>query len=164
MFYIPYFCRQVIKLDRQTQRKILYKTIKTNKAPIILDKSLAMKIDPYKKIGENLLNKRAELMKKNEKFSQDICNILKEAAEEKMETASQEDIEPEESIYSGGFISPKDEALFPKFHSSDWKEKFALLDKFQDDRLVTFGHGLAMVGILVELSVIFINPRLVHGH
>jgi exodeoxyribonuclease-1 len=95
-----------------------YKTIKANKAPIILDKSLAMKIDPYKKIGESLLNKRAELMKKNEKFSQDICNILKEAAEEKMETASQEDIEPEESIYSGGFISPKDEALFPKFHSS----------------------------------------------
>ena len=46
---------------------------------------------PYKKIGENLLNKRAELMKKNEKFSQDICNILKEAAEEKMETASQEE-------------------------------------------------------------------------
>ena len=119
-----------------------YKTIKANKAPIILDKSLGMKVDPYKKIGENLLNKRAELMKKNEKFSQDICNILKEAAEEKNETASQEDIEPEESIYSGGFISSKDEALFAKFHSSDWKAKFALLDKFHDDRLVTFGHGL----------------------
>ena len=42
-------------------------------------------------------------MKSNEKFSQDICNILKEAAEEKMETASQEDVEPEETIYSGGF-------------------------------------------------------------
>mgnify|MGYP001255902538 CR=1 FL=1 len=119
-----------------------YKTIKSNKAPIILDKSLGMKVDPYKKIGENLLNKRAELMKKNEKFSQDICNILKEAAEEKMQTASQEDIEPEESIYSGGFIPPKDEALFPKFHSANWKEKFAILDKFQDDRLITFGHSL----------------------
>ena len=119
-----------------------YKTIKSNKAPIILDKSLGMKVDPYKKIGENLLNKRAELMKKNEKFSKDICNILKEAAEEKMETASQEDIEPEESIYSGGFIPLKDEALFPKFHSVDWKEKLAILDKFQDDRLITFGHNL----------------------
>ena len=119
-----------------------YKTIKSNKAPIILDKSLGMKVEPYKKIGDNLLNKRAELMKKNEKFSQDICNILKEAAEEKIETSSQVDIEPEESIYSGGFISSKDEALFPKFHSSDWRGKFALLDKFQDDRLVTFGHGL----------------------
>ena len=39
-------------------------------------------MDPYKKIGIHLLNKRAELMKSNEKFSQDICNILKEAAEE----------------------------------------------------------------------------------
>ena len=119
-----------------------YKTIKSNKAPIILDKSLGMKVDPYKKIGENLLNKRAELMKTNEKFSQDICNILKEAAEEKMETSSQEDIEPEESIYSGGFIPSKDEALFPKFHKADWKEKLAILDRFQDDRLITFGHGL----------------------
>ena len=43
----------------------------------------------------------------------DICNILKEAAEEKIETSSQADIEPEESIYSGGFISSKDEAIFP---------------------------------------------------
>ena len=119
-----------------------FKTIKSNKAPIILDKSLGMKVDPYKKIGVNLLNKRAELMKTNEKFSQDICNILKEAAEEKMETASQEDLEPEESIYSGGFINSKDEALFPKFHNAEWKEKLAILDKFQDDRLVTFGHGL----------------------
>ena len=119
-----------------------YKTIKSNKAPIILDKSLGMKVDPYKKIGENLLNKRAELMKTNEKFSQDICNILKEAAEERIETASQEDIEPEESIYAGGFISSKDEALFPKFHNAEWREKLTILDKFQDDRLVTFGHGL----------------------
>jgi exodeoxyribonuclease-1 len=119
-----------------------YKTIKSNKAPIILDKSLGIRVDPYKKIGENLLNKRAELMKTNEKFSKDICNILKEAAEEKLETASQEDIEPEESIYSGGFISSKDEALFPTFHSADWKEKLSILDKFQDDRLITFGHSL----------------------
>ena len=119
-----------------------YKTIKANKSPIILDKSYGLKVDPYKKIGENLLNKRAELMKKNEKFSKDICNILREAAEEKKETASQEDIEPEESIYSGGFTSSKDQALFPKFHNGDWKEKFALLDKFDDQRLVTFGHGL----------------------
>ena len=62
-----------------------YKTIKSN--TINTGQSLSMKVDPYKKI-KNLLNKRAELMKKNEKFSQDICNILKEAAEEKMETVT----------------------------------------------------------------------------
>jgi exodeoxyribonuclease-1 len=137
------------KLNYQDLKKAMkksprfYKTIKSNKAPIILDKSLAMKIDPYKKIDQNLLNKRAELMKTNEKFSQDICNILREAAEEKMETSSQVDLEPEETIYSGGFDTfNKDVPLFQKFHESDWKGKFAMLDKFKDDRLVTFGHNL----------------------
>ena len=137
------------KLNYQDLKKAMkksprfYKTIKSNKAPIILDKSLAMKIDPYKKIDQNVLNKRAELMKTNEKFSQDICNILREAAEEKMETSSQVDLEPEETIYSGGFDTfNKDVPLFQKFHESDWKGKFAMLDKFKDDRLVTFGYNL----------------------
>ena len=137
------------KLNYQDLKKAMkksprfYKTIKSNKAPIILDKSLAMKIDPYKKIDQNVLNKRAELMKTNEKFSQDICNILREAAEEKMETSSQVDLEPEETIYSGGFDTfNKAVPLFQKFHESDWKGKFAMLDKFKDDRLVTFGHNL----------------------
>jgi len=120
-----------------------YKTIKLNKAPIILNKNLAMKVEPYKKIDPALINKRAELMKVNEKFSQDICNILKENAEEKIETSSQVDVEPEETIYSGDFdIFNKDVSLFKRFHTSDWEEKFILLDKFKDDRLVSFGHSL----------------------
>ena len=91
------------KLNYQDLKKAMkksprfYKTIKANKAPIILDKSYAMKVDPYKKIDPNLLNKRAELMKTNEKFSQDICRVLKEAADEKAETSSQVDLEPEET-------------------------------------------------------------------
>ena len=130
-----------LKKEMKKSPKFL-RTIRSNKAPIILDKSYGMKVEPYNKLDPNLINKRAELVKTNEKFSEDICNILREAAEEKMETSSQEDIEPEESIYSGGFTSAKDQALFPKFHEGDWKEKFALLDKFEDQRLVTFGHGL----------------------
>ena len=130
-----------LKKEMKKSPKFL-RTIRSNKAPIILDQSFGMKVEPYSKLDPNLIKKRAELVKTNEKFSQDICNILREAAEEKMETASQEDIEPEESIYSGGFTSAKDQALFPKFHTGDWKEKFALLDKFEDERLVTFGHGL----------------------
>ena len=67
-------------------------------------------------------------MKSNEKFSQDICNILKEAAEEKIETASQEDAEPEETIYSGGFDTfNKDVPLFEKFHSSEWEREIGFI-------------------------------------
>ena len=70
-------------------------------------------------------------------------NDVKEAAEEKMETSSQVDLEPEETIYSGGFETfNKDVHLFEKFHSLDWKGKLFLLDKFKDDRLVTFVHSL----------------------
>ena len=113
------------------------RTIRSNKAPIILDPSYAMKVDPYNKIDPELLRKRAELIKNNEKFANDICNILQEIAEEKMQTESQLDPEPEETIYTK-FASPKDKFLFTKFHESDWKGKLSLLDKFEDNRYAYF--------------------------
>ena len=69
------------------------RTVRSNKAPIILDASYAMKVDPYNKLDPELLRKRAELIKNNEKFANDVCNILRENAEEKMQTQSQEDPE-----------------------------------------------------------------------
>jgi exodeoxyribonuclease-1 len=131
-----------LKKEMKKSPKFL-RTIRSNKAPIILDQSFGMKVEPYGKLDSNLIKKRAELVKTNEKFSQDICNILREAAEEKMETSSQEDIEPEESIYSGGMdYLKKDGLLFQKFHQEDWKGKFAMIDKFKDERMVTFAHSL----------------------
>ena len=57
--------------------------------------------------------------------------------------APQVDLEPEETIYSGGFDTfNKDVHLFEKFHLSGWKDKFTLLNKFNDDRSVTFGCNL----------------------
>jgi len=131
-----------LKAEMKKSPKFL-RTVRSNKAPIILDKSYSMKVDPYAKIDPNLIMQRAELVKTNEKFSQDICNILRENAEEKMETASQVDLEPEETIYSGGFESfNRDAPLFQKFHEADWGEKLKVLDKFKDDRLVGFGHQI----------------------
>ena len=74
-----------------------------------------------------------------------------------METSSQEDIEPEESIYSGGFTSPKDQALFPKFHTGDWKEKFEFIDKFEDERLVTLATVLYLMRHLKFYHQIYIK-------
>ena len=117
------------------------RTIRSNKAPIILDPSYAMKVDPYNKLDPALLRKRAELIKNNEKFANDVCNILQENAEEKMQTQSQEDPEPEETIYTG-FASPKDKFLFTKWHEADWKDKLAMLDKFEDNRHAYFGSRI----------------------
>ena len=38
--------------------------------------------------------------------------------------------------------SNKDTALFPSWHEAPWKEKLNLLDKFDDDRLVSFGKKI----------------------
>ena len=117
------------------------RTVRSNKAPIILDKSYGSKVEPYSSMDINEIKKRAELIKSNEKFSRDVINILKENAEEKMQVSSQEDLPAEESIYVR-FSPNKDQALFPKWHAANWPEKFAMLDKFEDDRLVSFGHQL----------------------
>ena len=131
-----------LKKEMKKTPKFL-RTIRSNKAPIILDASYGIKEEPYNAMDPELIKKRAEMIKSNEKFARDICNILKENAEEKMETSSQEYIEPEESIYSGGFEKlNKDQVHFDEWHKADWKSKFSMLDKFQDDRLVTFGYQI----------------------
>ena len=117
------------------------RTIRSNKAPIILDASYGIKVEPYNSIDPSLIKERAELVKKNEKFAHNILTALREIAEEKQQTGSQEDITAEESIYSK-FTSKKDTLLFPKWHEASWKEKLAMLDQFDDERLVGFGKKI----------------------
>jgi exodeoxyribonuclease-1 len=129
-----------LKTEMKKTPKFL-RTIRSNKAPIILDASYAMKVEPYNTIDPALIKERAELVKNNEKFSQNILNALREIAEEKQQTTTQEDITAEESIYTK-FTGPKDTTLFPKWHASSWKDKLGMLDKFEDKRLVSFGKKI----------------------
>ena len=92
-------------------------------------------------MDKSLINKRADIVKNNEKFSQNILHALREVAEEKEQSKTQEDIYAEESIYTK-FTSNKDTALFPTWHAASWKDKLKLLDKFDDDRLVGFGKKI----------------------
>ena len=114
------------------------RTIRSNKAPIILGPEYGMKTEPYNAMDPNLIKKRSEIIKNDEKFSMNILTALREIAEEKEQSKSQEDIYPEESIYTK-FVSNKDTALFPAWHAASWKDKLRLLDKFEDQRLVGFG-------------------------
>jgi len=95
------------------------RTIRSNKAPIILDASYGWQVEPYNTIDPKIIKERAELVKNNEKFSQNVLNAVKEIAEEKQQTATQEDITAEESIYTR-FTSKKDTLLFSKWHDSTW--------------------------------------------
>ena len=117
------------------------RTIRANKAPIIIEAEFGMKAEPYNAMDPNLIKKRAHVVQNNEKFSQNILTTLREIAEEKEQSKSQEDIYAEESIYTK-FTSNKDTALFPAWHAASWKDKLKLLDKFDDDRLIGFGKKI----------------------
>ena len=129
-----------IKSELKKTPKFL-RTIRSNKAPMILDESYGMKAEPYNAMDKELINKRAKLVRENEKFSEKVITALREIAEEKEQTKSQEDILAEESIYQK-FTPNKDTALFPKWHSASWKDKLIMLDKFEDERLVGFGKKI----------------------
>ena len=129
-----------IKIEMKKTPKFL-RTIRSNKAPIILGPEYGMKTEPYNAMDPNLIKKRSEIIKNDEKFSMNILTALREIAEEKEQSKSQEDIYPEESIYTK-FVSNKDTALFPAWHAASWKDKLRLLDKFEDKRLVGFGKKI----------------------
>ena len=129
-----------LKAEMKKTPKFL-RTIRSNKAPIMIDGEYGMKVEPYNAMDPSLIKKRASLVKENEEFSKKILTALREIAEEKEQLKSQEDIYAEESIYKK-FTSNKDTALFPAWHAAPWKEKLNLLDKFDDDRLVGFGKKI----------------------
>ncbi len=129
-----------LKVEMKKSPKFL-RTIRANKAPIIIDGKYGMNVEPYNKLDINVIKKRAEFVQNNEQFSQNILTALREVAEEKEQSKSQEDIYAEESIYTK-FTSNKDTALFPTWHAAPWKEKLKLLDKFDDERLIGFGKKI----------------------
>ena len=117
------------------------RVLKTNKAPVVLDKEYALKQKPYTELDLETIKKRANLIRNNENFCKNIQIINKEAAEEKEQIKTQEDLLPEETLYEK-FIPNKDTALFKTWHSSSWEDKLRLLDKFHDKRCSWFGQKI----------------------
>ena len=117
------------------------RVLKTNKAPVVLDKKFALKEKAYSELDLETILKRAKLVRSSEKFCKNIQIINREAAEEKAQTQTQEDLLPEETLYEK-FIPNKDTALFKTWHSSSWEDKLRLLDKFQDKRCSWFGQKI----------------------
>ena len=117
------------------------RVLKTNKAPVILDKEYALKKKPYSDLDLETIKKRAQMVRNSENFCKNIQTINRETAEEKEQTKTQEDLLPEETLYEK-FIPNKDTALFKTWHSSSWEDKLRLLDKFTDKRCSWFGQKI----------------------
>ena len=77
-----------LKTEMKKTPKFL-RTVRSNKAPIIIDAKYGLNIEPYNKLDKNVIKKRAEFVQNNEQFSQNILTALREVAEEKEQSKSQ---------------------------------------------------------------------------
>ena len=130
---------ETLKIELKKTPKIL-RTCRHNKHPIVMNPSYIEHLEVYKTIGIKKLNERAEIIKKNKKFAQKVELILRDEAQEKVETQSQEDLCEEESLYN--FLPAEDNKNLQGFHDVDWDKKLAYLQKFKDKRLHYFGKKL----------------------
>ena len=117
------------------------RTIRSNKAPVLLHSDYASKAEPYSAMTKEQLLKRAKIVKGNKDFCARVSLALAEIAQEKRDTGEQSDITPEESIYVK-FVDNKETPKMEKWHQVSWGDKFKLLDKFEDERLVDFGKKI----------------------
>ena len=117
------------------------RTVRHNKHPIIMNPSYSKGFEEYKLLGDAKLKERADLIKKNKKFAENVSLILQEEAEEKEQSKSQEDIYEEESIYLR-HTPNEDNKVMTLFHKAEWDEKLSIIDKFKDQRLHYFGKKL----------------------
>ena len=136
----PLLNLSVSELKMEMKKKKFLRQIRLNKGPIFLDSSYGYKEEPYSAIDPELIKKRAEMIKNNENFNDNLLSVLREIYEEKKQTKSQEHPFDEETILK--FPSPKDNRLFPIWHAASWKDKFKMLDNFQDDRLIRLGQKI----------------------
>tara|TARA_B100001179_G_scaffold129830_1_gene93083 strand:- start:480 stop:998 length:519 start_codon:yes stop_codon:yes gene_type:complete len=91
-------------------------------------------------IGITKLTERANIVRQNKKFAEKVELILRDEAEEKAETKSQEDLYEEETVYK--FPPAEDNKILPGFHEAAWDKKLPYLQKFKDKRFQYFGKKI----------------------
>ena len=130
---------QVLKEELKKAPKVL-RTCRHNKHPIVMNPSYIDHFEEYKMIGIGKLTERANIVRKNKKFAEKVELILRDEAQEKAETKSQEDVCEEESLYN--FPPAEDNKILSGFHAIDWDKKLSYLKKFKDKRFHYFGKKL----------------------
>ena len=143
---------QVLKEELKKAPKVL-RTCRHNKHPIVMNPSYIDHFEEYKIIGTNKLKERADIVRKNKKFAEKVELILRDEAQEKAETKSQEDLCEEESLYN--FPPAEDNKILPGFHEVDWDKKLSYLQKFKDKRFHYFGKNY-----FIKKNQIFCQKRI----
>jgi len=140
-FDLKYDTHQLIDLNYEELRDIyknksFFRKIKLNKQPNILDKSYALKVNPYSEFSSEEIDHKCKNLE-DENFIKNLTQILQEESLDFQDNQSQEKKFEEETIYSQN-INYQDSILMNDFHLHSWEEKWTFAEKFKDARLKYF--------------------------
>ena len=152
LFDLNYDPQELIELNIRDLKEIytggqkFLKLVKSNKGPILLKKNQVEGSWFFNSIDINEFQKRSEVLEKALSFKQNLASMLLDIAEESQQekelSGSQEDIMAEETLYTGGFPSQKDQKLKQQFRDDNWSNRYNLCQQFSDKRLSYFGLRL----------------------
>ena len=137
-FNLKYDPKVVVDLDigdleKIVSKNIIIKKIKTNSAPILVDKTYAQKI-LNNAIDERTLIERSNIIFENKDFLERLSKAITN-----LNTVYPPGKYVEQQIYDGGFPSRHDEALMNYFHHAPLEEKFNLCLDFQNAKFKKLG-------------------------
>ena len=117
------------------------RTVKPSKFDICMNCSYAFNSEPYSKIGETELRRRATILDSNPNFIELIKTIDNDEIEEK-QSMDQTELIPEFRLYKDGFASKKDEETLKLFHKMEWKDRAKLFDRWENKKYAWFNKVL----------------------
>ena len=137
---------EVLSLNIQSLKEALSKskkwirTLKSNRAPIIMKKEMYELDEEYKALGMPEIRKRYNLLKKHkEEFANKIRLIQKESYEDKKQF-DQTELEPEEKIYSLN-VTNEERNLMSQFNlNNNPKERKNIFNRFTRDDVKTLAE------------------------
>ncbi len=137
---------EVLSLDMQSLKEAISKskkwirTLKSNRAPIIMKKEMYELDEEYKTLGMPEIRKRYNLLKKHkEEFANKIRLIQKESYDDKKQF-DQTELEPEEKIYSLN-VTNEERNLMSQFNlNNNPKERKNIFNRFTRDDVKTLAE------------------------
>lgn len=113
--------------------------VKCNGSPILMSAHEAPDIAPSKMLGMDELERRASVLQSDGTLRARLITVF-ESTRAPRETS----IHVEERIYDG-FVQAADEARMERFHKAPWEARPAIVEQFEDARLVELGRRLIYI-------------------
>jgi exodeoxyribonuclease-1 len=127
----------VLELEaRLSQTPKPVRVLRANAAPMLFPAEDAPNICPGQELGLEELERRAMALQNDAALRERLVSSFEAAKIEHPQS-----LHVEKQLYDG-FFTPADERLMETFHSAQWAERSAIVDRFEDQRLRTLGRRL----------------------